>query len=252
MSVKERHRRERRARSQAILDAAATVFADHGLEGATVEMVARQAEVAVGTIYLYFCSRDDLFLNLIAERLTRLRAEYLEIKARKLDPMSELRAIAGAYVEFLGESRGLFLTQLSVEFSKLGERLRRRAERDSHRRVMALMREIFDLWESVVGRVCDAGLIAGGRGRTHTAVVLWASLNGAFLLTGDDRLFRELTGLSAENFVTEALDFHLGVAAAAVANGQPKTVKHGSSSVARRGRLKKQELGEETAASTVV
>jgi len=54
MSVQERHRRERRARGQAILAGAATVFAKHGLEGATIEMVAREAEVAVGTIYLYW------------------------------------------------------------------------------------------------------------------------------------------------------------------------------------------------------
>jgi AcrR family transcriptional regulator len=51
MSVRERHRRERAARREAILAAAVKVFAEHGLEGATVEMVARQAEVAVGTIY---------------------------------------------------------------------------------------------------------------------------------------------------------------------------------------------------------
>ena len=68
MSVQERHRRERHARGQAILTAAAKVFAKHGLEGATIEMVAREAEVAVGTIYLYYSSRDDLYLNLIADR----------------------------------------------------------------------------------------------------------------------------------------------------------------------------------------
>src|SRR5713226_1110202 len=79
MSVQERHRRERRARGQAILAAAATVFAKHGLEGATIEMVAREAEIAVGTIYLYFASRDDLYLSLIAERAEQLRARYLDI-----------------------------------------------------------------------------------------------------------------------------------------------------------------------------
>ena len=54
MSVQERKRRERSARRQTILEAAASVFAKHGLESATIEMVAQQAEVAVGTIYLYF------------------------------------------------------------------------------------------------------------------------------------------------------------------------------------------------------
>ena len=73
MSVRERKERERLARRETILAAAAQVFAKHGVDGATVEMVARQAEVAVGTIYLYFFSRDDLFVSLMAERIGKLR-----------------------------------------------------------------------------------------------------------------------------------------------------------------------------------
>ena len=120
--------RERLARRETILAAAAQVFAAHGVEGATVEMVARQAEVAVGTIYLYFFSRDDLFVSLMAERIGKLRARYLEIHARGLKPLDELRAIVNAYFDYLRDSRGLFLAQLSVTFSKLSLRLSRAEE----------------------------------------------------------------------------------------------------------------------------
>src|ERR1700722_5671559 len=75
MSVRECKERERLARRETILAAAAQVFAKHGVDGATVEMVARQAEVAVGTIYLYFFSRDDLFVSLMAERIGKLRTQ---------------------------------------------------------------------------------------------------------------------------------------------------------------------------------
>jgi AcrR family transcriptional regulator len=208
-SVRKRHLRERNARRQAIVEAATTVFAEHGLEGATIEMVAREATVAVGTIYLYFCSRDDLFLSMVAERLTRVRDHYVEIRARKLDPMAELRAMTRAYLDYLGESRRLFMTELSVAFTQLGKRLRRKAEIDNFKRVMALGREMFDLWEKSVGRVYDAGLIRGALGKTRTAAVLWASLHGAFMLTGDEALFSHLTGLSAQDFVEETLNFQL-------------------------------------------
>src|SRR5260370_17072055 len=114
MSARQRHLREREARGRAILAAAARVFARHGLEGATIEMVAREAEVAVGTIYLYFASRDDLFLSLTAQRAGQLRARYEEIQSRGLAPLDELLAIARAYLEYLPESRDLFLAQPSV------------------------------------------------------------------------------------------------------------------------------------------
>ncbi len=128
MSVQERHRRERRARGEAILSSAFKVFAKHGLEGTTIEMVAREAEIAVGTIYLYFASRDDLYLSLAAERAEQLRARYLEIFARELDPLGELKTIASAYLDYLRESRELFLSQHSVYYAKLHKRLKRKSE----------------------------------------------------------------------------------------------------------------------------
>ena len=147
MSVQERHRRERRARGQAILTAAAKVFAKHGLEGATIEMVAREAEVAVGTIYLYYSSRDDLYLNLIADRAEQLRARYLGIFARRLEPLDELKAIASAYLDYLRESREIFLSQHSVVYAQLHKRLKRQSELRNFQRVMDLSHEIFGLWE---------------------------------------------------------------------------------------------------------
>jgi AcrR family transcriptional regulator len=209
MSVQERHRRERHARGQAILGAAAKVFAKHGLEGATIEMVAREAEVAVGTIYLYYSSRDDLYLNLIADRAEHLRARYLEIFARALEPLDELKAIASAYLDYLRESREIFLSQHSVVFSQLHQRLKRTAELRNFQRVMDLSHEIFGLWEATIRRAFEAGVIANSMGPKKTAAVIWASMNGAFMLMGDGNFFRDVTGLNPEHFVDEALESHL-------------------------------------------
>ena len=209
MSVQERHRRERRWRGETILAAAAKVFAIHGLEGATVEMVAREAEVAVGTVYLYFPSRDDLYLKLIAHRAEQLRARYLEIFARRLEPLDELKAIASAYLEHLLESRELFLSQHSVVFSQLHKRLKRPVERSDFQRVMDLSHEIFGLWEGTIRRAFEGGVIANSMGPRKTAAVVWASMNGAFMLMGDGNFFRDVTGLNPEHFVDEALESHL-------------------------------------------
>lgn len=216
MSVRERKQRERQARREAILAAAATVFAARGLEGATVEMVAREAEVAVGTIYLYFCSRDDLFLSLMAERIGRLRARYLEIGARKLAPADGVRAIGAAYLDYLRESRGLFLAQLAVDFGKLPLRLSRPEELERYEQVRSFGRECFKLWRDAVGRLLDgAGETASSAGATRAATVIWAALNGAFLLTGDEKIFRDVTGLEAAGLVEQTFEFQLAAAQAA-------------------------------------
>lgn len=210
MSVKERHRRERGARRESILRAAASVFARHGLEGATIEMVAREAEVAVGTIYLYFSSRDDLFLSLTAERIAHLTERYREIQARKLDPLPELRTMTAAYIDYMSESRELFLTQQSVGWVQLRSRLHRPSEIEDYNRVMSLGHHGFKQWESSVRRVIEAGLIPNASDVATTASVIWATLNGAFMLTGQEgSFFGEVTGLSPANLVEQALEFHL-------------------------------------------
>src|SRR5262245_48083101 len=48
-------------RRQAILDAALSVFAEHGFEAARLDEVAARAGVAKGTLYLYFQHKEALF-----------------------------------------------------------------------------------------------------------------------------------------------------------------------------------------------
>jgi AcrR family transcriptional regulator len=231
MSVRERKQRERHARRENILAAAAQVFAAHGVDGATVEMVAREAEVAVGTIYLYFSSRDDLFVSLMAERIAKLRARYREIHACSLAPLDELRAIGRAYFDYLRESRGLFLAQLSVTFSQLSLRLSRADELEHFEQVRRLGRECFELYRDSVKRwLAATNARISGADATRAATVIWAALNGAFLLTDDVEIFRDITGLEASRLLEETFEFQLAAAEAAVrrptsagGSGAPKT-----------------------------
>ena len=69
------------ARRQAILDAALSVFAEHGFEAARLDDVAERAGVAKGTLYLYFHDKEALFEELVRsavspvmERLSALAA----------------------------------------------------------------------------------------------------------------------------------------------------------------------------------
>jgi len=62
-----------------ILAAALKVFAQRGFYNAKVSEVAREAQVADGTIYLYFKNKDDLLISLFEDRMDflicRLREE---------------------------------------------------------------------------------------------------------------------------------------------------------------------------------
>jgi AcrR family transcriptional regulator len=52
------------ARKEEILDAARRVFAERGFRGTTIADIAEEAGIALGTIYLYFPSKDEVFAAL--------------------------------------------------------------------------------------------------------------------------------------------------------------------------------------------
>ncbi|HXD22953.1 MAG TPA: TetR/AcrR family transcriptional regulator [Gemmatimonadaceae bacterium] len=56
-------------RPQQILDAALSVFAEHGIDAAKLEEIAARAGVSKGTIYLYFPSKEELFREVVRQRV---------------------------------------------------------------------------------------------------------------------------------------------------------------------------------------
>jgi AcrR family transcriptional regulator len=58
-----------------ILAAARKVIGHFGFEGTTIDRVAEEAQVAKGTIYLYFANKEDLLHNAVVEGLRELTAD---------------------------------------------------------------------------------------------------------------------------------------------------------------------------------
>jgi AcrR family transcriptional regulator len=82
MSTPSARRQETRTR---LLDAAIEVFAEEGLQGASVEAVCARAGFTRGAFYSNFSSTEQLFLALL-EREFEHRAADLAEKARELEP----------------------------------------------------------------------------------------------------------------------------------------------------------------------
>ncbi|MFA6472883.1 MAG: TetR/AcrR family transcriptional regulator [Candidatus Latescibacterota bacterium] len=60
-----RREREKAAHRKEIMDAAIRVFARRGINAATLDEVAQEAEFSKGAIYLYFSSKEDLIFNIL-------------------------------------------------------------------------------------------------------------------------------------------------------------------------------------------
>lgn len=231
MKVRERRRREHEARAKRILLAAGRVFARHGLD-ATIEGIAREAKVGVGTIYLHFSSRDEVYLTLAVESGERLRDRFREVTVRELDPLEEMRGLAAAYMEHFHDARDSFLVS-SANVAQIRKRLRGIAEKRKFDRMTELRRGLFGTMEATVRRACDAGLIANPFGATIAAAQVWAMVKGALELTSDADFWRELTGMDPGCFVQRVLESHLITAAAAAALNAHSETRNGDGPSAR-------------------
>lgn len=78
-------KRNAEATRQAILDAAETVFAQHGFDGARIETIARASGYNQGLIFRYFGDKEGLY----AAVLRRVDAQGMEFQAQLVQPLLE-------------------------------------------------------------------------------------------------------------------------------------------------------------------
>src|SRR5437763_7754872 len=84
--------RSQAARRRRVLDAALQLASDGGFDAVQMRDVASAADVALGTVYRYFASKERLLLEAMAEQQSDLR-RYLEVHPPQ-EPTAAERVIA--------------------------------------------------------------------------------------------------------------------------------------------------------------
>jgi TetR/AcrR family transcriptional regulator, fatty acid metabolism regulator protein len=98
---------ERSDKREALLRAAIDTFASRGFFNAQVADVARAANVAAGTVYLYFRGKDDLLISIFERTMKTAIAEGRTRVNELTDPVERLREIARLHLGRLGRDRAL-------------------------------------------------------------------------------------------------------------------------------------------------
>ncbi len=73
------------ARRAAVIEAAEAEFAAHGFSGGSLNVIARRAAVAKGSLFQYFADKRDLYAFIADVGSQRVRS-YMEARIRALDP----------------------------------------------------------------------------------------------------------------------------------------------------------------------
>lgn len=113
----------------AILRAATRVFARNGYFNSKVADIARAADVADGTVYLYFKSKEEILHSIFDQNMSEAIAAARQLIQNVNDPREKLRRIALLHLQRLGADRDLAVvfqvelrgsTKFMEEFSAAG------------------------------------------------------------------------------------------------------------------------------------
>lgn len=112
-----------------ILRAATRVFARNGYFNSKVADIARAADVADGTVYLYFKSKEEILHSIFDQNMAEAISSGRKLIEALSDPREKLRSIAKLHLERLGADRDLAVvfqvelrgsTKFMQEFSAAG------------------------------------------------------------------------------------------------------------------------------------
>jgi AcrR family transcriptional regulator len=95
-----RRRREREARERAILMAASQLFLANGIAATTMDDIARACDLAKGTLYLYFTSKEEIAFALLLQATEDLLVALRDSLDVTTPAPAQLERLALAYYRF--------------------------------------------------------------------------------------------------------------------------------------------------------
>ena len=107
ISIVKRDNKRSSDKHRRIIEAAVKVFAKNGFYNSKVSEIARAANVADGTIYLYFQNKDDILIRLFEEEMAAVLSKMTEEVNQESDPAKKLQRFALVHLKLVEENQEL-------------------------------------------------------------------------------------------------------------------------------------------------
>jgi TetR/AcrR family fatty acid metabolism transcriptional regulator len=97
----------KRAKYLAIIEAALEAFSEYGYHDCPVSKIARKANVADGTIYLYFANKEEVLISVFQEKINRLITDVEELTEDCTNSWEKIEVLVRYHMTTLGNDRVL-------------------------------------------------------------------------------------------------------------------------------------------------
>lgn len=183
-----RKERELQFRVNLVLDAAEEIFADASYAQASVEEIARRAEISVGTLYNLFHSKEDIYRGVVS-RAQDVFFKNLEVRvAEARGPKEKVHALTRYSFEHFSKYSRQFRHYVSASNGFQWE-LRSKLERDAFDAQQSFMRRLVEICqkgmdEGIFKKGLSAELMAVTLiGVPHSFLMVWLDQEGVDLLS---------------------------------------------------------------------
>ncbi|HXG00949.1 MAG TPA: TetR/AcrR family transcriptional regulator, partial [Bacteroidota bacterium] len=201
MGILERKEREKEQRREEIISAAQKVFFEKGLPAATMDEIAEVAELSKGTLYLYYKSKEDLYLA-VAMRGSEIMYQMFEKAAPpEKSVLERIMGIGDAYFEFFKQYRDYFRMYEYFESPQFHKQV-------SEEMLRCCANNDQKIWNLVVGIIQDGinqGIFDADLDPKQAAIILWANGNALMrLMDRNDPYWTEHMKIDLEKTMRKA------------------------------------------------
>jgi AcrR family transcriptional regulator len=206
MGIIERKEREKEMRREEIIDAAQEIFFTKGIANATMDEIAEKAELSKGTLYLYYKSKEDLYLAVAMRGSDIMYKMFVDATPLTKPTLQRISDLGEAYFAFFNMHRDYFRMYQYFETSQFHkqvspEMLNHCASHDDK------------IWQLVIGLIQqgkDEGLLRDDIDPAESAIILWSSGNALMRqMDRDDKYWKEHMKIDLEKTMRKSYELLL-------------------------------------------
>jgi AcrR family transcriptional regulator len=200
MSTRAKSIAAKEQRKRLLMDAAKELFFEKGYRDTTIEMITERAGVSTGAFYLYFKSKEAIYMTLYADGIDIFhRMAEQAISWPGMSALAKMSAIAHAYHRFYIEYTEYFdiLAFIHMYETKLNERSEMSAALDA--KAIALLKMI----EGIIKEGIESGELEP-MDTWQATNVLWGMMDGLVMLA--ERKNVMVMGVTLEALFKNALE----------------------------------------------
>jgi AcrR family transcriptional regulator len=196
MGIIERKGREKEHRKEEILDAAQKVFFEKGLATATMDEIAETAELSKGTLYLYYKSKEDMYLGVMMRGMEGLHIEFERIGLSNVSTVEKIVKLEAAYINYFYKERKFFrMTNFlqSPHFHKqVSDEMKQSCDVDGQK--------VWNVIDSILQRGVEEGVLRPNFNPIELGVILWSNTTALlFRIDNEGELWKKRFNINLEH-----------------------------------------------------